>query len=197
MRHHLVLAVASLVLVCAIACSGSAPPAPEFQTTATMKDIMESIVDPHADGLWESVEVVATLQGVVEKAPKTDDDWKALRHHAIAIMEAANLLIVPGRRIAAPGQKAEDARIDLNPEEIEALVRKDPAQWAQLARGLHDAGVLYRVAIEARDLKKFMEAGEALDTACENCHKKYWYRDDPSLYSLDPKKFPEPTPEGK
>lgn len=153
---------------------------------------MDSIVDPHADGLWDSVETVATLAGVVEKAPKTDDDWKALRRHSIAIIEASNLLLMPGRHIATPGTKAEDERIDLNPDEIEALVQEDPAAWVTLVRGLHDAGVQNRDAADARDLKKLLDAGEALDTACENCHKKYWYRDDPQLYGLDPRSFPKP-----
>jgi len=158
--------------------------------TSTVKDIMDSIVDLNADGIWDSVETVATIDAVVEKVPRTDDDWKQIRRHSVAIMEASNLLLMPGRRIAAPGQKADDDRIDLRPEEIEALVKKDPAQWATLARGLHDAGLLNRTAAESKDLKKLFEAGEALDTACENCHKKYWYRDDPTLYSLDPKKLP-------
>src|SRR5436189_6330757 len=77
---------------------------PEFQPTATVKDIMDSVVDPNADAIWDSVEVVATIQGTEEKAPRTDEDWKALRRHAISLLEASNLLLVPGRRIAKPGE---------------------------------------------------------------------------------------------
>jgi hypothetical protein len=30
-------------------------------------------------------------------------------------------------------------------------------------------------AIEAKDKDKLLEAGDAIDRACENCHLKYWY----------------------
>ena len=148
---------------------------------------MDSIVDPNADGIWDSMETVATLDGTTVKAPQTDDDWKGIRRHAVAVIEATNLLLMPGRHIANPGQKAEDERIDLKPEEIEDLIQKDPAAWVTLVHGLYDAGMKNRDAADARDLKKLFEAGDALDTACENCHKKYWYRNDPNLYGADPR----------
>src|SRR4029079_4700981 len=106
------------------ACSRSTPP--EFQPTATVKDIMDSVVDPNADAIWDSVEIVATLQGIEEKAPRTDEEWKDLRRHAISLLEASNLLLVPGRQVAKPGEKAEDERVDLKPEEIADRVKNDP-----------------------------------------------------------------------
>ena len=194
-----VLVAAGAVLVAASACSPSPapPPGPAFNTTATVKDIMDSIVDPNADGIWDSTEIIATLDGVTEKSPKTDDDWKILRRHAIALMEASNMLLVPGRRIAQAGEKAEDERIDLHPEEIEALVNKDRAAWDKLAADLHAAATQNLAAITAKDVKKLIDAGEVLDTACENCHKKYWYRDDPVLYGADPRKLPSEAGEKK
>jgi hypothetical protein len=161
-------------LFLSIACTRAS--VPEFQPTATVKDIMDSIVDPNADFVWDSVEVVVTIEGTEEKAPKTDDDWKALRRHAIALLEASNLLLVPGRQIAKPGEKAEDARVDLEPEEIEARIKQDPAAWAVGAHGLHDATLESLKAIEARDVKGLLNAGDALDQSCETCHRKYWYR---------------------
>jgi cytochrome c556 len=74
-------------------------PQPEYQTTATIKDIMDSMVDPNADYLWESV----------------------------------------------------------------------------AAHGLHDAVLPALKAIEEKDVKGLSDAGEKIDTACENCHLKYWY----------------------
>ena len=85
--------------------------------------------------------MIATLEGTERKAPRTDDDWKALRRHAVALAEASNLLLIPGRHVARPGEKPEDARVDLQPEEIEALLEKDPAAWALRAHGLHDAAI--------------------------------------------------------
>ena len=66
---------------------------------------MDSVVDPNADFIWDSVEVVATLAGTEEKAPKTDEDWKNLRRHAISLLEASNLLLVPGDTSRNPARK--------------------------------------------------------------------------------------------
>ena len=163
----------------ALALGCSPQPQTEFRPTSTVKDIMDSVIDPSADALWDSVEVIATLQGTERRAPKTDDDWKVLRRHAVSLVEASNLLLIPGRPIARPGEKAEDARVELQPEEIEALRMKDPAAWALRAHWLHDAATQSLKAVDARDVTALMNAGETLDTSCENCHRNYWYRTPP------------------
>jgi hypothetical protein len=174
LRSSFLLIVLASNLMLANACSRAA--SPEFQPTATVKDIMDSVVDPNADFVWDSVEVVATLEGTEEKAPKTDEDWKQLRRHAISLLEASNLLLVPGRHIAKPGEKADDERVDLKPEEIEARMKDDPAAWTAGAHGLHAATLESLQAIEARDVKALLNAGDVLDQACETCHRRYWYR---------------------
>jgi cytochrome c556 len=188
MRHYF-RAVAAAMLLCAGGCSRSAPP--EFQPTATVKDIMDSIVDPNADFVWDSVEVVVTLQGTEEKSPKTDEDWKALRRHAISLLEASNLLLVPGRHIARPGEKAEDERVDLTPEEIQTRVDQDRAAWTAGAHELHDATLESLKAIEAKDVKGLLNAGDVLDQACETCHRKYWYRVAPTGAPADAAERPK------
>ena len=155
------------------------PQQTEFRPTSTVKDIMDALVDPSADAIWDSVEIVATLEGTEHKAPKTDDDWKTLRRHAVALVEASNLLLIPGRHVARSGEKADDARVDLHPEEIEALLAKDPSAWAMRAHTLHDAAAESLRAIEAHDVTSLMNSGETLDTACESCHRNYWYRTPP------------------
>lgn len=175
MRVH---AVVLLLTVALSACSSPAPTA--FRLTATVKDVMDSIIDPSADALWDSVEIAATLDGVEHKQPRTDDDWKVLRRHAIVLVEASNLLLIPDRRVANPNDKADDASVDLHPEEIEALRVKDPAAWATHAHELHDAALESLKAIDAKDVTALLNAGETLDASCESCHRAYWYRVAPS-----------------
>jgi hypothetical protein len=179
MRVYLASAGA-LLLSGAVACSTPAPavPDPEFRPTSTVKDIMDSIVDPSADVVWDSVEVVVTAQGTEERAPKTDDEWKEVRRRAVSIIEASNMLLVPGRHIARPGEKAENPQIELPPEQIETMVNADRAQWTTLAHGLHDAATEALKAIDARDKTALLYSGDGLDRACENCHLKYWYPPD-------------------
>ena len=170
-----------LVCVTALVTAGcSRSSAPEYRPTATVREIMDSIVDPSADALWDSVEVVATLEGTVKKEPKTDEDWHALRRHAIALIEASNLLLMPNRLVAKPGEKAEDPRVDLHPEEIQTLIRQDPGTWNTVAHGLHDAAMQSLQATDAKDVTALLNAGDVLDQACESCHRRYWYRIQPS-----------------
>jgi hypothetical protein len=69
---------------------------------------MASVVDPAADALWEAVSTETTAQGEVEHQPRTDAEWLAVRHHAVTLAEAANLLLIEGRVVA---NKLEDAHV--------------------------------------------------------------------------------------
>jgi hypothetical protein len=172
-RNRAVAAALAFFLGISAACRGKDQI--EFRPTSTIKDIMDSMVDPSADVIWESVATIITITGTEEKAPQTDEEWKAVRRGAIRIIEATNLLLIPGRHVARPGEKAENENIELGPEEIEARLNQDKASWITLAHGLHDAGTEALRAIDARDPPALSTAGEGLDRACENCHLKYWY----------------------
>ena len=186
--HWLLLIFSSLLV--AAACSGSAPQ-PEYRTTATVKDIMDSMVDPNADSLWESVATIVTAAGTEERAPRTDEEWITLRRHAIPLIEATNLLQMPGRHVAKPGEKSENPGIELGPEEIEVRINQDRAAFMTFARALHDAVLPALKAIETKDVKGLSDAGEHIDTACENCHLKYWYPDQFKNFDAEAKKQQE------
>src|ERR1700761_110598 len=79
----------------------SPPPqqsAPEYRLTATIQDLMDGIIDPSADTLWDSVAYIATTKGIEDRQPRTAEQWKAVRTGAITLIEAANLLSMPGRQ---------------------------------------------------------------------------------------------------
>lgn len=155
----------------------SAPAAehPEYAPTATVKDLMLSIVDPSADVVWLSVTTVQNEKGIIETKPTKDEEWVKVRHGAIALAEAANLLMMPGRHVAGPGEKSETPGIELEPSEMEALIDKDRASWNMRAKGLHDASMAALQAIDAHDADKVFEVGERIERACESCHSQYWY----------------------
>ena len=154
------------------ACMG---PEPQYRTDATVKDIMDSIVDPNADYLWDAVSTDSTLKGIVEKAPKTDEDWKEVRRHAVSLMEAMNMLQIPGRPVAKPGEKAADPRVEEPPEVIKTMIDSDRRTWAANANGLYDATALILKAVDAKNVDGILDAGDRIDKACETCHLKYWY----------------------
>ena len=98
-----------------------------------------------------------------------------VRHGAITLTEASNLLMVPGRHVARPGEKSDTPGVELEPPEMEALITKDLGAWRKRAHGLHEAGVAALQAIDAKDANKLFEVGEQIERACEGCHSQYWY----------------------
>lgn len=160
-------------LLFCVTCAQQKPEA-EYRPTTTIRDLMDGMVDPSADTIWNSVSTTITKKGKDEKAPHTDEEWGSVRHSAIALIEASNLLQIPGRQVAMPGQKNEQG-IELQPEQIDSLIKQDRQAWITLAHGLHDAATQALQAANAKDPAKVLESGDAIDKACENCHQKYWY----------------------
>src|SRR5215467_5857987 len=163
---------------------------PEYRPTATIKDLMDAEVDYNADWLWDAVSTETSAQGVMDRRPRTDDDWKEARYHALALLEATNLLQMPGRAVSKPGEKSENPGIEEGPEEIKALMDADRATWINYARGLYDSTKLVLDAIEKKDAEQMLDLGDQLDQACENCHMHYWYP-----HQFDP--HPEGLPPGE
>src|SRR5262245_39563498 len=156
----------------------AAAAAADFRTTATIKDIMDSVVDPSADYIWDSVSTIVSRKGTEEHKPRTPEEWTQVRRRAIALIEATNLLIMDGRKVARPGEKSENPGIELGPEDIQGLIDADHASLVKFAHGLHDAWMKALAAIDKKDPDALSDSGEAIDEACEQCHLKYWYPPD-------------------
>ena len=75
----------------------SAPAAPPYNTTLTLKQVMEWVIDPAADDVWESVAIIITEKGENQKAPKTDEEWAKVRNGAATLVESGNLLMTQTR----------------------------------------------------------------------------------------------------
>lgn len=158
----------------------AAPPqvsGPAFRATATIQDLMVSIVDPAADVLWESVGTELSKDGLIEKQPRTDEEWLALRKQAITLVESANLLRIPGRAVVAAGGKLEDAHVPgiLSPNEAQKAISQNQAGFAAEADRFHDTAAFALKAIDAKNVAGLLEAGSRIQQACESCHVKFWY----------------------
>lgn len=148
----------------------------EFNTSITIRDIMNTFIDPSADAIWQSVRFDIDETGAHEEVPDTDEDWEALRKHAISIVEGANALMIPGRRVAAAGATTEFPAYEYLPEEVEQKLTEDRIAWVVFAQGLQNSALNVMDAIAARDVARLSDSGGLLDEACENCHSQYWYR---------------------
>ena len=82
--------------------------------------------------------------------------WEAVENSALAIAEAANLLILPGRKCS-------------NGLEVPL---KNP-DWSQLVQGLREAALTAYKAAQSKNQDKMVDAAATLNAACANCHDRY------------------------
>lgn len=157
----------------ASASSGLHASEPPFRLTASIRELMDSQIDPSADFLWASVASISTKAGLEERQPRTDEEWLEVRRHAITLIEGANLLIMNGRRVSHTFVPAGLGELDSNQAQ-EKIDANRPA-FVALAQRLQDTGLLTLAAIDAKDPVRLFDLGGTLDDACETCHMTFWY----------------------
>src|SRR5687768_9342718 len=174
-RTPLVLcgSVALLVVLIAAGCRRASEAAtseaalPPFATDLTIKDLMLNVIDTNADVVWLSVTTVASAEGLVETRPTTDEEWAKVKGAAVTLAEAANLLMIPGRKVAPDDHKSEVPGIELEGHEMDALIAKDPQAFYKHARDLYAAAMIAARAADKKDADKVFEVGEAIEHRSE------------------------------
>jgi hypothetical protein len=151
---------------------------PQDTAKLTIKDIMDSRVDPAGDFLFESVVEVSDAKGVHHKAPHTAKQWAEVRHQLQVLIDAPDLLNVPGRKAARPEERSRNPAVENQPEQVEALINAQHADFVVRAGRLRDAAKVAMTAADAKDSKALFKAISGIDKACESCHLHYWYPND-------------------
>ncbi len=175
MKPYFRILVAALVFLGA-GCRKS--PAPQLLRPAYIKDIMDSMVDPSGEFVFQSVQQISDEHGIHEKAPQTDADWEAVRERLIVLLEAPNLLVMPGRKVAPPNVTSQNPGIELEPAQIQKAIDDNRPVFIRRARGLQDAAAMAMKAVEAKNTDALFKAEDGIDKACESCHIHYWYPND-------------------
>ena len=152
--------------------------ASNFKPLATLQEIMQSVIDPNVDPIWNSISTVVTAEGAVEKRPETDEEWDTLRKHAISLREVPNLLVIEGRDVAHSHANTSSHESELQGEAIQALIVAQWPAFIQRANALRDAANLAVEAIDAKNVDRLEEVGGIIEHACEGCHSQFWYPGD-------------------
>src|SRR5947199_8961766 len=106
---------------------------------------------------------------------------ETVRNNVVILIEATNLLAMPGRQVATAGSRLDPSKvagID-DPKDIQKAIDANFTTFVGYAHGLHDAGMAMLAAIDKKDVEAMGPAGEKLDAACEACHRAYWYPNAP------------------
>ena len=175
----------------------AAPAGPSFTPVLSVKELMENIVDPQADYVFDAVGSDIGPKGIVDIKPTTDEDWTKIQRGAYVLAESSNLLKMT-RKMAPDGvANREKGGPELTPAQIEAKVKENPAMWNSHADTLRTEALKVIDIVKARDADKLLAAGSAIDQACEACHLDFWYPGDRAAvikdrdsraYTIPPKK---------
>jgi len=149
--------LAVLVSLCGALCACSpsadapkaqAPASSPFRVVLSLNQLMTRVIDPAADGIWDSVQTIVTQKGSREIQPQTDEEWQALVSHAATLTEAANLLMIDGRAV-------------------------DQQQWLQHAHRLSTTAEHAMQAALNKNPTQVFEAGGEIYEVCRGCHQRY------------------------
>lgn len=146
-----------------------ATPTAAPQVSATLAQLMRGILFPASNVVFYAQgDDPAKFPEAKDQSAATDllassyGKWQAVENSAMALVEVANLLTLPGR-------KCSDG----------VAVPVGNADWPKLVQGLRDAGMTAYKAAQAKSQDKILDASDALTAACANCHDKY--REKPNL----------------
>ena len=132
----------------ALAGCGGGPQPPPYKAVADVKLLMQAVIDPAADELWEATGWIITAAGTEQRKPKNEEEWTVVRNQAVALTEAGNLLMMAPRA-------------------------KDGDVWMKQAQDMMTTGEAAWRAAEARDWDKLFTVGGDIYESCSNCHQKY------------------------
>jgi cytochrome c556 len=147
---------------------------PPYAAQVTLQDVMNQIIDPEADVIWNATGSIATKKGIVERYPRNDADWEAQRRAVLRLLEASNLLLIPDRQVSDTPFDSAGPGV-FSSAEVQREIDGRRAVFNGLALNLRGAAQQLLKATDARNVKSLLELGDTLDKACESCHKPFWY----------------------
>jgi hypothetical protein len=157
----------SIALVLASGCGDTHGPLP-FKPVVETRLLMEAMVDPQADLIWQSVKTVVSEAGATEFRPQTDAEWAQVLHAAASVTEAGNLLMMAPRA-------------------------RDTGNWMRAAQALVDSGSYVLRAAQAKNPDMLFEAGAVLYEACNACHRQYHWAPPPDPPKVPPRPVGRPV----
>ena len=124
----------------------------QYQEVVDVAQLMEWILEPAAEVIWDSAGAVITADGEVDLAPVDDAGWDAVRNAAAVVAESGNLLLMPSRA-------------------------RDLDDWMEYSQGMVAVGRRVMAAADARDADALFDVGGQLYNVCVACHQQYWVVD--------------------
>ena len=140
------------------------PPAPQVSAPpANLNQIMRVLFFPLSNVVFfpqrynpAEVKPAAEPSGSTDPLTGVFGGWEAVENSALTLADSADLLMTPGRKCSNGGD-----------------VPIANADWAQMVKGLRDAGMFAYKAALTKDMDRMLGASEVLAASCSACHNKY------------------------
>lgn len=143
--------------------------APKPEVVSDLRQLMRGVLFPNSNVIFfaqeeDPAKVPPAKDPALSPNPlaSTYGGWTAVENSAKALGEAANLLIIPGRKCG------NGLPVPMNNPD-----------WAKFVQGLRDASAESYKAAQSKNMDNILTAAGDLSTACQNCHDKW--REKPSL----------------
>lgn len=162
----------AVVLLCAEVAPAQAPKAAaparaaaaaRYKPEGTLAQVMRGILLPNSNVIFfAQANDPAAVKPAEDPTLATDPlassygKWTAVENSSIALAEAANLLMIPGR-VCSNGKPVPLQ----NPD------------WAKFVQGLRDAGMAAYKAAQSKSMDQIVDVSDTVTTACSNCHDVY------------------------
>jgi hypothetical protein len=140
-----------------------------MQIHANLLQLMRGILYPASNVIFAAQgDDPAQVKPAKDPATATDPlastygGWQAVENASLALVEGANLLMIPGRKCA------NGLPVPMNNPD-----------WPKFVQGLRDAGMKAYKSAQSKNPDNILDAADAMTTACSNCHEKW--REKPTL----------------
>jgi hypothetical protein len=135
----------------------------KLEVVADLRQLMRGILFPNSNVIFfaqedDPAKVQPAKDPSLSPNPlaSTYGGWEAVENSAKALSEAANLLILPGRKCA------NGLPVPINNPD-----------WPKFVQGLREASLATYKAAQSKNMDNILTAAGDLSTACSNCHEKW------------------------
>jgi hypothetical protein len=170
----------SLFVAAALACITAAALAQVGETVQTRQAMVDG-VNPAALAIWEVTNAAMNDEGGLDPALIDAGGWSKVAEAAQVLeiygkrMAAANVIIAGGPDLVSgevpPGVASK--------EQIQAMIDADPEGFRAASRDMARQAAALAGAAKARDAAAASALSSDIDGACQGCHTRYWYLQEP------------------
>ncbi len=142
--------------------SGGGRPGTPPKVQANMLQLMRGILYPSSNVIFAARSDLSKLTPAADPSVSPDPltstygGWPAVENAALALVEAANLIVLPGR-MCSNGRPAPVQRAD----------------WVKYTQGLREAGMAAYKAAQSKSQDAIVDVSGTVSDACSACHDVY------------------------